>query len=81
MTTSAITQLFRVEAFSRNPSECDNAYARGNLHDSDKVARKDLKAHARSLWLAGYWVEIFDEEGELKEGPIDPEAPFPALLF
>jgi hypothetical protein len=72
---------YRVEVFKNNPSECDSAHERGNMHADDWVHHADLDKHVRGYWRAGYWIEIFDNAGELKAGPIDPQAPFPALLF
>lgn len=72
---------FRVDVFQQDPSEFSAADAQGNLHSRDWVSRADLPKHAREYWRAGYWLEIFDNAGELKAGPISPEAPFPALIF
>lgn len=81
MATFTTTKNYRVEVFRTNPSELRDAYEGGNLLSSDSLPRRSVHEYARSFWLAGYWIEIYDEEDELKAGPIDPEAPFPALFL
>ncbi len=72
---------YLVEVFIDNPADCVSPAAPDNLVDCLLLERCDLAKQARHWWLAGYWIEIFNDEGELVSGPIDPEAPFPSPLF
>ncbi|WP_262300133.1 hypothetical protein [Microvirga sesbaniae] len=69
---------FRVHAFD---NEADARANRRALTHRIAAYRGDAEEHARAALDQGYCVMIYNENtGQLLQGPINPAAPYPAIL-
>lgn len=77
--TVASSGRFRVEGCAFNPAERDD-----NRREiiADYQPKTAALTRARDFHRRGLWVEVFHiDTGELRAGPLDPDAPFPQLFI
>ncbi len=72
--------FYQVNACFTNPS-ADHDW-RANLADFAQEQDRSLaKAQVMRFHRQGYWVEVFNQRGELIGGPYDPDCGLPRFIF